>query len=599
MDYRQRWEHKEYVAEQRLERRVSLFHAGVVLLMLVFLLSFWSLQMVHGDEYLKLAENNRQRKLQIEPTRGAISDRSGQVIASSRPSLDLVMIRENSKDLEEQLERLAPYLGEPVIDLLAKLEDMKRRPLFEPLVLREDVSEAELAIVESRREWFPSVEVARRARRTYPAGLFASHAIGYVGEINDTELAARDDDDYRRGDIVGKTGIEREFENTLKGTRGWRYVTVNTRGKRLGPDRIETQPAEGNPLKLTLDLKLQEVLIAGFGEEVGAAVFLDPRSGEVLAMVSAPSFDPNDFADGISSEVWKNMTEDRRRPLHDRMIDSSYAPGSTFKVLMAVAGLESGTITPQTTMYCGGRTTIYGRERLCWKRGGHGTVDLRKALAGSCNVYFYHLGKQLGIDVIHRYGSMFSLGRKTGIDLPGESAGILGNDEWKRANRNEQWYPGDTISIAIGQGLLAVTPMQMATMVAAIANGGKLYRTHVVQGHAEAPETLPINPQTLAVVREGMIETVQLGTARSASLRDIQVAGKTGTAQVYRASRGIDADELPKNRRDHAWFVGFAPADNPTIAFAVVVEHGGHGGTTAAPIARSVLEKYFEPPGDE
>ena len=597
MDYRQRWEHKEYLSERRLTRRVFGFHAGVVLVLVAFLLNFWSLQMVDGERYRRLAENNRLRKLQIAPNRGEIADRDGEVIASTRPSLSLVLVREHASGLEDQLERLAPILEEPVSELLAALEGMRHRPLFEPLVLREDVPFAELARVESRREWFPSVEVVERARRSYPHGPSVSHAIGYVGEIGETELGALESNEsYRYGDIVGKTGIERGYETHLQGERGWRYVTVNTRGRRLGPSWIETAPVAGSQLPLSIDLDLQRTLVEAFGDEAGAAVFMDPRTGEVLASASAPTFDPNAFADGISSEQWRAIVEDPRRPLLDRVIDSGYAPGSTFKVLMAIAGLETGTTNPWKKTYCGGSTRIYKYQRLCWKRGGHGAVDLRRAIASSCNVYFYHLGKEMGIDAIHKYGSMFSLGQRTGVDLPGESAGILGNDAWKRKYRGEGWWPGDTISVSIGQGLLAVTPMQMATMVAGVANGGYRVTPHFVLGEGPALEKLPIHPSTLEVVREGMVETVRLGTARSAKLKDIQVAGKTGTAQVIKASRGIDADKMEKAKRDHAWFVGYAPADDPQIAFAVIVEHGGHGGTTAAPIARKVLEVFFAPP---
>jgi penicillin-binding protein 2 len=315
----------------------------------------------------------------------------------------------------------------------------------------------------------------------------------------------------------------------------------------------------------------------------------------VLALVSTPTFDPNRFADGIAFDDWRSISEDPRRPLHDRAIASFYAPGSTFKVLMAIAGLETGTITPEETVHCSGSTRIYGHPRLCWKRGGHGTVSLRRALAESCNVYFYHLGRRLGIDPIHDYGDRFNLGRPTGIDLPGEASGVLPSRHWKRERTREPWYPGDTISVSIGQGLLAVTPVQMAALVSAVANGGWLPRPHL--GVAEPRLTrLDVSERTLALVRAAMRDAVEHGTGRRADLKGVPVAGKTGTAQVYKHSAGIDADLLPKEERDHAWFVGFAPADEPRIAFAVVIEHGGHGGSTAAPVVRHVLEQFFADP---
>jgi len=293
------------------------------------------------------------------------------------------------------------------------------------------------------------------------------------------------------------------------------------------------------------------------------------------------------------------MSQDPRRPLHDRAIASYYAPGSVFKVVMAIAGLETGAITDDRVVNCTGSTTIYGRPRLCWKRGGHGTVGLHEALAHSCNVYFYQLGKQIGIEAIHDYGARFNLGNPTGIDLPGEAKGILPSREWKREQLDEPWWPGDTISVAIGQGLLAVTPVQMATMISAVATNGRLPTPHLIRGSAPEPRDLEIRASTFETVRKALREAVRAGTGRSADLKNIAVAGKTGTAQVYRHSAGIDSDELPKEERDHAWFVGYAPAEDPTIAFAVVVEHGGHGGSSAAPIARRVLEVFFEPPSEK
>jgi penicillin-binding protein 2 len=405
------------------------------------------------------------------------------------------------------------------------------------------------------------------------------------------------------GDLVGKSGLERTYDDRLRGQRGWNLVSVNNVGRHVGEARVGTLPAAGSPIEVTIDLVLQQALREGLGEETGAGVFLDPWTGEILALVSTPAFDPNQFVEGLTTRAWNALNADPRRPLHDRAIGSFYAPGSVFKVLMAVAGLETGTVTASDTVWCNGSTLIHGHPRLCWRRGGHGSANLRSALTHSCNVYFYHLGARMGIEGITLWGERLGLGRPTGIDLPGEARGVLPSEAWKRANLGQPWFPGDTVSVAIGQGLLAVTPLQVATLVATVATGGRRPVPHLMRGSGHEPLIVPLRASTVEIVRQAMRDAVQQGTGRSADLPGARVAGKTGTAQVFKHSAGIDADLLPKAERDHAWFAGFAPADAPRIAFAVVVEHGGHGGTTAAPIARRVLEVFFsdragEPSGE-
>jgi penicillin-binding protein 2 len=596
MDYRERWELKDYLFGRTLERRILLFHIGLTVILLGFILDFWNLQGVHGEEYASLAENNRLRRIPLKPTRGEIFDRNEEVIASTRPSLDLVLRREGRHDLRSQMESLSAIIDVSVEELDGRLEAIRGRPLFEPLVVKEDVSLADLARIEIRREEFPSVEIRQNARRHYPERRLIAHSIGYVGEVSEGQLTTRNDVNLQRGDIVGKSGVERAYDDPLRGSRGWMEVTVNSIGRQIGGAHVIEEPDHGRPLQVTLDLRLQRALLEGLGEETGAGVFMDPWTGDVLAMVSTPAFDPNLFADGISHDVWKSIMEDPRRPLHDRAIASFYAPGSTFKVVMATAGLETGTITPDDRVFCNGSTVIYGRRRLCWKRGGHGWVNIESALAQSCNVYFYKLGQELGIDAIHEYGALYGLGGSSGIDIPGEETGILPSREWKLAAQREPWYPGDTISVAIGQGLLAVTPVQMARMMSAVGTGGKLPQPRLWSSHSTAVREIPISHETIDIVRQALKLAVESGTARRATAGKFTAAGKTGTAQVYKHSAGIDSDDLPKDERDHAWFVGYAPADKPRIAFAVVVEHGGHGGSSAAPIVRKVLEVFFDDP---
>lgn len=595
MDYRDRWELKDYLIGQTLGRRIRLFQIAVILLLLGFLLNFWNLQGIHGEEYAHLAENNRLRRIAALPTRGTIFDRRGQALAATRPALDLILLREGQSNVAAQLDRLAPILGATQDELLERVSTNGDQPAYESLVLREDIELAQLARIEARRELFPSIQVRETARRSYVHRDLFAHVIGYVGQVARRELT-RTTDELRPGDVVGKTGLERGYDNWLRGTRGWNLVSVNNLGRRQGSAWVGREPVHGQGLELTIDLRLQQVLREAMADETGAGIFMDPQSGEVLALVSTPTFDPNLFADGMTPEAWESISGDPRRPLHDRVIASFYAPGSVFKVLMAVAGLETGTVSPADVVHCNGSTTIYRRRRLCWKRGGHGKVDLRRALAYSCNVYFYHLGKDLGIDAIHEYGEQFNLGRVTGIDLPGEMEGILPSPAWKLEHKRDRWYPGDTISIAIGQGLLAVTPVQMAVMISAVGTAGRIPTPHLVRAAASPAGRVDVSESTFAIVRSALREAVVSGTGQAVDLPNVAVAGKTGTAQIYRHSAGVDPKDLPKEERDHGWFVGYAPADNPTIAFAVVIENGGHGGSSAAPVARRVLEVFFSPP---
>ena len=591
MDYRERWELKDYLIGRRLERRILTIHVACGLVLAGFILNFWYLQGVHGEEYAILAENNRMRRVEISPTRGVIYDRYDRVMASTRPSLTLWMTREDGRDLEPQLERLVPILSIPLEQLKERLDRIRGRPLFEQFKLKEDVSLVELAHIEARRELFPSVSVRETARRHYPEGEMIAHAIGYVAQVNENELSGSDE--LLTGDIVGKSGIERTLDGRLRGDRGWQLVSVNSLGRQIGEARVETEPNHGRSLHVTLDMEMQRTLYEGFADEAGGAIFLDVQTGGVLALVSTPSFDPNLFADGFTTETWKSILDDPRRPLHNRAIGSFYAPGSTFKVVMAVAGLETGTVDPSDRVFCNGGKSYYNRRRLCWKRGGHGWVDMRKALAHSCNVYFYDLGQKLGIDKIYEYGKMFGFGRQTGINVSGEEAGILPSRDWKRTTLREIWYPGETISVSIGQGFLAATPVQLANMMAAVARGTAPIPPRLIDGEPPPAERLPVSERTLRIVREALKQAVDEGTGRLARLGAFSVAGKTGTAQLTAGSAGVDSEDLAKAIRDHAWFVGYAPVENPTIAFAIIVEHGGHGGATAAPIARKVLEVYF------
>ena len=593
MDYRERWELKEYQSEQRLGRRATLLHAVIVVVIAGFVGMFWYLQIVKGGEFALLAENNRLRRIALPPTRGVVLDRHDEVLASTRPAMNLVLVREGLTDADGQLKRLEGVLGIPSDVLKARLTAMRQRPTFEPLVIKEDVHLGEIAKVEARREWFPSVEVEQSALRDYPDGPAVAHAVGYVGEVNDAMLAKYADGSLQQGDIVGKTGVEKAYDDILRGRRGWRLQTVNSLGRPFGPSQRGRDPEDGLPLHLTIDKRLQTKLVEALAEEVGSGIFMNPKTGEVLALASTPGYDPNVFTAPVSRTTWTALISDPRHPLNDRAISSFYAPGSTFKVLMSIVGLETGMITPQTVVDCPGSVMIYNRRFMCWKKGGHGIVDVHRALVQSCNVFYYLLGKKVGIDKITEYAQKFGVGELTHIDIPGETQGNPPSAAWKLKYHKEQWYPGDTISVAIGQGLLAVTPIQMATMISAVANGGFLVQPHLARDNQKEPKKIGVSAGTLAIIRDALADVVEEGTATKAQLGPIHVAGKTGTAQVFKKSVGVDADKQPKEERDHAWFIGYAPAENPEIAFAIVIEHGGHGGTTAAPVARQVLEVFF------
>jgi penicillin-binding protein 2 len=425
-------------------------------------------------------------------------------------------------------------------------------------------------------------------KRFYPLGAAAPHVLGYLSESTQEQVRR---ENLLPGQRVGQTGVELAFDQRLRGMSGILLEEVNARGRPLRT--VDTMKAvrHGTSLRFTLDARMQATLAEAFGDEAGAAVFLDPRSGAIRALYSGPSFDPNLFSGRLSSEQWRVLSEDPRRPLLNRAVSSVYSPGSTFKIVMAAAALGEGVLERDERVYCGGYKVFYGRRRHCHFRGGHGWMDLESAITKSCNVFFYTAGQRLGIEAIEDWSRRFGLGASTGVPLTAEAPGLVPSDEWKRARYGEPWYPGETISVAIGQGPLLVTPLQMSVVAAIIANGGHLVHPFVEAGLVDEsrPEPLGIAEETLARVRRGMVDVVESGrgTARRARVEGMQVAGKTGTAQVV----ALDAEEDPG---DHAWFIGFAPVDDPRLAFAIIVEHAGHGGAKAAPIAATVLEEWLD-----
>jgi penicillin-binding protein 2 len=592
----------EYAEKARTANRtrvvVVLFTAAYAGLLCML----WFTQVIQGTAYSALAADNMVRSEAVEPLRGNILDREGRLVVQNRLSFNVLLQREGLSNRDEVLAFLSEALALPVPTLAARLDAAAPRPRHEPVVMAEDVSLAEAVKVEARRLEWPMLSIVTTARRSYPEQRLAAHVLGYVSEISEAEMVSGTfGDDLRGGDIVGKAGIERVYETELQGAKGLRRVAVNSHGRVVEEIGLDREPSHGSAVTLTLDLDLQRELERGMEGHVGAAVFLDPWSGAVLAMASSPAFEPNFFARRFPPEEWKAILSDPLKPLQDRASLSRYSPGSTFKIVVAAAALEEGLVTPSTTITCRGSGVFYGHRFHCHKLAGHGPMDFENAIIHSCNIYFYTLGKALGIETIASYARRLGLGERTGIDLVSEEEGLVPTPEWKRATRGEPWYPGETISVSIGGGLIAATPLQMARLAASLANGGRPMQPHLHSKGAEEAEMSRIahaaepvlSEGTLAALRRAMVGVVNRGTGQRARLEDVQVAAKTGTAQFSARSQGVDADDLPYAIRDHAWLIGFAPATDPTIAFAIIIEHGGHGGTTAAPVARRVLERYF------
>ena len=573
----------------------------------VLAVSFWVLQVVQHEKFLEMAENNHQRTLALRAPRGMVFDRNNELLVRNRQAYRISIDRERTKDMNRTVRLVASLLSIEETKVREIVDRHKREPIFRPVPIVQDATEAQLAAMLARRWELPDVVVEPVPTREYPdKPLLASHVFGYVGEVSEAQVAASDD--LKSGDIVGQSGIERIYNALLMGEDGARRVVVNSVGREIRVDD-EVDPVEGKRLQLTIDADVQRSIensfrALGFN---GAAVLLEPSTGEVLAYTSLPTYDPNAFAAGGDrrSAAWSAVMSDTLRPLNDRAIQGIYSPGSTFKMTVAAAALEEGLIEPGHRVFCGGSGVFWGRSFKCHKAGGHGSVDLREAIEKSCNVYFYTVGNMVGIDRLHKWATLLGLGVKSGIDLPNEVTGIMPSQEWKRRKTGEKWYPGETISVSIGQGQVSVTPISMAVMMATLANGGTRVTPHLLKAvddgagwkpvPAPAPQSrVTMKPQNLQAIRDGLWMVVNhAGTGGRARIDGRDVSGKTGTAQVISLEGGrAAAGRTKRDLRDHGWFVFFAPRDNPQIAGVIFAEHAEHG-YSAAPIAKHAVETFF------
>lgn len=606
-----------------LQFRINAVLWGVVAAFVFLAGSFWFVQGVQAEKYRGLSEANALREIEIPAKRGLIMDRTGKILADNQPAYELQIDRVVMKPLlkadKARRQKLTAFLATvlqlPPAEVAARWDKQATGVSFTaPFTIVEDLTMSQVATIQAQSIAFPEVNVVPVQRRNYPYDTMAAHVLGFIGEVGDKELGQNEE--LEQGDLIGKRGVELMYDQYLRGKGGAEYWEYDADGRRLSEYvPVRKQPVPGDNIYLTIDFELQRRAEQYFveNEMVGAAVALDPRNGEVLAMVSSPAYNPNVYSKRFTPDVWKTITSNPFKIELNRAIQGLYSPGSVFKIVMAMAGLSDGAVTPGTVFNCSGSAVFRGRRFRCWKREGHGAVNLERAMKVSCDIYFYNTGDRLGVDKINHYAHQLSFGEISHIDLDGERAGLLPSTKWRAEHPvrgDKKWYPAETISVAIGQGPLIVTPLQVANMTAAVANGGNVYQPHVVRfvdrvqrdgsyKRFRVPNRVlhevELSPPALKSVREGLWKVVneQGGTGGNARVEGLDISGKTGTVQVIRQVGWVKAESLPFKFRDHAWFAAFAPLDNPQMVVVVFVEHGGHGGADAAPLAKLLFESRF------
>jgi penicillin-binding protein 2 len=594
--------------------RLTAVQYALLGIFLVLVYGLWRLQVSGTDYYKDLAEKNRIRNIPILAPRGKIVDRQGRIIVDNYPSFSALLLRDQSKDISADIGKIASGLHMSPEEVRERLRRFAGMPQYQPIFLKDDITPDELAFIEAHKNELPELDTIMAHRRLYPKNGFMAHLIGYVGEVSEDMLNQPQWEFYNPGDVVGKSGVELYYNDVLMGKNGSRRVVVNSRGKEVGEPLGETAAVAGKQLQLTVDIDLQIAAEQALADKNGAIVAMDPRTGEILAMVSRPTFDPNDFAIRISRQEWNKLVTDDAKPLLNKAIQAQLAPGSVFKIIMATAGLQEG-IAQDMHVTCGGGANFYGRYFKCWvvaEHRVHGVVDISKAIYQSCDVFFYTLAQRLTIAKIAKWATLLGLGQKTGIDLPQEVTGVMPSEEWKVRNFKQKWYAGETISVGIGQGAVATTPIQLARAIAGITSGGVLHRPHVVafgevpasplRPVADKPEDvkIPLDPANWQIITDAMAGVVNPGgTAPSAHLQGIDFAGKTGSAQTI---SNVGKARLSGNKakfKDNGWFVGVEPRRNPEIVVAVLLEEGEHGylaARTAAQVIKAYVEKQRKQP---
>ncbi|MBZ0157108.1 MAG: penicillin-binding protein 2 [Alphaproteobacteria bacterium] len=562
----------------------------IVTVLLLIGIKLVQLQIFDGDQYRMLSEKNRLRILKTPAPRGIIYDRNGTPLVKNIPVFSVSISLDDLKGID--IDSLSLLLGMTRQEIEERVNRRENSP-FIPVKLKQGLNFEEIAHIEARKSDFPGLFVETEVGREYLFGKTGAHIIGYLGKITTAQMDKPDLKYFPPDALIGQWGVEALYDSRLRGTPGERVIEVDALGRELR--LIQQRPSvKGSDVTLSIDINIQKAVEDAFGEKAGALVAIKPGTGEILALESLPSFDPNVFSRGIKYQDWKELMEDKKKPMLNRALQSQYPPGSTFKIVTAIAALEESAIEPERRINCSGGIS-YGKWSFgCWKKGGHGSVDLHKSLVESCDTYYYEVGRRIGIDKIHKYATMLGLGKETGLNLLiRERKGLIPSTGWKRERLKQQWYLGETYNASIGQGYVTTTPIQMAKMMATVANGGYLYDLTLVKGSADKPEgKVELKPETLRLVKSALAGVVNEpgGTAYSSRSPMVAIGGKTGTAQVI-GKKKVSGERF----EDHAWFVAFAPVDVPEIALAVFVENGGHGGSAAAPVAKKAIEAYFEP----
>jgi len=587
------------------KQRIMVLSFVVSAFFMLLVTRLWHLQILNAADYHIKSENNRLRFVPVASSRGAILDCTGKVLVSNRPSFSLAVIPQEVTDKETLLTRLSTLLKLDRNEMAKRWKENRARARYYPIVLASNITRDQVEIVEENLLRLPGIEIEMKPVREYTSGQLAAHLLGYIGEVSEKELESKGFEAYNSGDYVGKNGIERALENELHGDDGGRQLEVDARGRVLRTIS-ESYPTVGNSVVLTIDANVQKRAELAFADQAGAAVVMNVANGEILAFVSNPGFDPSLFSGKLPEDVWQGYLDDKRHPLENKALSGQYPPGSTFKMITAFAGLQNRYINDSTTVNCNGTYDLGTSTFNCWKKQGHGVTNFRKSIRESCDVFYYQLGEKLGVDKIAAAAEAFKLGAPLGIELLGEKSGLIPTSEWKQKRYGKRWFHGETLSVAIGQGAVLLTPLQMASMTATIANEGTIYRPHVVKRIVDADGktlketkteiigTAPFAKESFQLVKQAMYDVVNApgGTGAAARQYDIKVAGKTGTSQVVKL--GGSKSSTPYKYRDHALFVAFAPFEKPEIAVAVIIEHGEHGGGAAAPVAGRILRAYFD-----